>query len=167
MGRAVLADRQRIFKNTFRDIQRILAQGKRHAVRDQVHDIGHLYTAAHFLDGLVRPPLSSSRCSACVAASAAPGGRAAQKRLADRLFRRCLPRGCSRRAPDTIAAMSAVMGKTCASGWRTAVAQARPAGEIGADQVAKARRISRSWCMATPNEAREMLKLKGGRNVGF
>jgi uncharacterized protein (DUF849 family) len=35
--------------------------------------------------------------------------------------------------------------------------------------VAKARRLIEELglAVATPNEAREMLKLKGGRNVGF
>ena len=38
-----------------------------------------------------------------------------------------------------------------------------------AEQVAKARRILEELGLqvATPNEAREMLKLKGARNVGF
>jgi uncharacterized protein (DUF849 family) len=38
-----------------------------------------------------------------------------------------------------------------------------------AEQVAKARRILEELglSVATPNDAREMLKLKGGRNVAF
>jgi uncharacterized protein (DUF849 family) len=38
-----------------------------------------------------------------------------------------------------------------------------------AEQVAKARRILEELGLqvATPNDARDMLKLKGGRNVGF
>ena len=51
---------ERIFKNTFRDIQRILETCKANETRFEIecYDIGHLYTAAHFLDrGLIRPPL--------------------------------------------------------------------------------------------------------------
>jgi len=38
-----------------------------------------------------------------------------------------------------------------------------------AEQVAKARRVLEELglAIATPQDAREMLKLKGGRNVGF
>ena len=40
---------------------------------------------------------------------------------------------------------------------------------LGAEQVAKAKRLLEELglAVATPNDAREMLKLKGGRNVGF
>src|SRR5689334_15671074 len=50
----------RIFRNTFRDIQHILESCRANATRFEIecYDIGHLYTAAHFLDRkLVEPPL--------------------------------------------------------------------------------------------------------------
>jgi uncharacterized protein (DUF849 family) len=50
----------RIFKNTFRDIAYILQSCSENGTRFEIecYDIGHLYTAAHFLDrGLVKPPL--------------------------------------------------------------------------------------------------------------
>src|SRR5258708_14489575 len=50
----------RIFKNTFKDIAHILQSCSNNDTRFEIecYDIGHLYTAAHFLDrGLVRPPL--------------------------------------------------------------------------------------------------------------
>ena len=50
-----------IFRNTFRDIERILKDlGEAHGTRFEFecYDVGHLYNLAHFLDrGLVRPPL--------------------------------------------------------------------------------------------------------------
>src|SRR5690606_26926589 len=50
----------RIFKNTFRDIAYILESCSGNGTRFEIecYDIGHLYTAAHFLDrGLIKPPL--------------------------------------------------------------------------------------------------------------
>ena len=50
----------RIFKNTFKDIAYILASCRENGTRFELecYDIGHLYTAAHFLDrGLLDPPL--------------------------------------------------------------------------------------------------------------
>src|SRR5918992_4671825 len=51
---------ERIFKNTFRDIATILESCKENETRFEIecYDIGHLYTAAHFLERrLIRPPL--------------------------------------------------------------------------------------------------------------
>src|SRR5713226_9173911 len=51
---------ERIFRNTFKDIAFILRSCADNETRFEVecYDIGHLYTAAHFLDrGLIRPPL--------------------------------------------------------------------------------------------------------------
>ena len=51
---------ERIFKNTFRDIQSILETCRENETRFEIecYDIGHLYSAAHFLDRkLIRPPL--------------------------------------------------------------------------------------------------------------
>src|SRR6185436_9069354 len=50
----------RVFKNTFRDIAHILETCSGHETRFEIecYDIGHLYTAAHFLDrALLKPPL--------------------------------------------------------------------------------------------------------------
>ncbi len=51
--------RERIFKNTFADIKRILATCADNGTRFEIecYDHGHLYTLAHFVDrGLVMPP---------------------------------------------------------------------------------------------------------------
>jgi uncharacterized protein (DUF849 family) len=50
----------RIFRNTFKDIAHILRSCGDNATRFEIecYDIGHLYSAAHFLDrGLLKPPL--------------------------------------------------------------------------------------------------------------
>ena len=49
-----------IFRNTFRDIERILKMlGEEHGTRfeHECYDVGHLYNLAHFVDrGLIKPP---------------------------------------------------------------------------------------------------------------
>ncbi len=52
--------RERIFKNTFADIEYILTTCAGNGTRFEIecYDIGHLYTLAHFLErGVVKPPL--------------------------------------------------------------------------------------------------------------
>ena len=66
--------------------------------------------------------------------------------------------------------MSAVMGGNVRVGLEDSLWLGR--GQLAssnAEQVAKARRMLEELGLqvATPNDAREMLKLKGGRNVGF
>src|SRR5439155_1209194 len=54
------ASDDRIFKNTFKDIAYILESCRDNDTRFEIecYDIGHLYTAAHFLDRkLLKPPL--------------------------------------------------------------------------------------------------------------
>jgi uncharacterized protein (DUF849 family) len=73
--RAYLAGSEdRVFKNTFKDIAYILTSCANNDTRFEIecYDIGHLYTAAHFLDrGVVSRRCSSRACSGSSAASAA------------------------------------------------------------------------------------------------
>ena len=65
--------RERIFKNTFADIENILTTCADNGTRFEIecYDIGHLYTLRHFADrGWSSRRSSSSRCSASWAASA-------------------------------------------------------------------------------------------------
>jgi uncharacterized protein (DUF849 family) len=69
-----------------------------------------------------------------------------------------------------VAAMSAVMGGNVRVGLEDSLWLGR--GQLArsnAEQVAKARRVLEELglAVATPDDARQMLKLKGGRNVGF
>ena len=53
--------RDLLFKNTFKDIEKILLLGNSNSTRFEFecYDISHLYNLAHFVDrGLARPPLS-------------------------------------------------------------------------------------------------------------
>jgi uncharacterized protein (DUF849 family) len=69
-----------------------------------------------------------------------------------------------------IAAMSAVMGGNVRVGLEDSLWLGRgQLAQSNAEQVAKARRVLEElgFSIASANEAREMLKLKGGRNVAF
>jgi uncharacterized protein (DUF849 family) len=170
------ASDDRIFKNTFKDIQKILESCRENDTRFEIecYDIGHLYTAAHFLDrGLVKPPLLiQSVFGIRGGIGPHPEDVMHMKRTADRLFGDAyywsvLGAG---RNQMFIAAMSAVMGGNVRVGLEDSLWLGR--GQLArsnAEQVAKARRLLEELglVVATPDDARQMLKLKGGRNVAF
>lgn len=170
------ASDDRIFKNTFKDIQRILESCRENDTRFEIecYDIGHLYTAAHFLDrGLVKPPLLiQSVFGIRGGIGPHPEDVMHMKRTADRLFGDAyywsvLGAG---RNQMFVAAMSAVMGGNVRVGLEDSLWLGR--GQLArsnAEQVAKARRLLEELglALATPDDARRMLKLKGGRNVAF
>ena len=167
---------ERIFKNTFRDIANILTTCRENDTRFEIecYDIGHLYTASHFLDrGLIKPPLLiQSVFGIRGGIGPHPEDVLHMKRTADRLFGDAyywsvLGAG---RNQMFIAAMSAVMGGNVRVGLEDSLWLGR--GQLApsnAEQVAKARRILEELglVVATPDDARRMLKLKGGRNVAF
>jgi uncharacterized protein (DUF849 family) len=166
----------RIFKNTFKDIAYILTSCSENNTRFEIecYDIGHLYTAAHFVDrGLIKPPfLIQSVFGIRGGIGNHPEDVIHMKRTADRLFGDAyywsvLGAG---RAQMQIAAQAAVMGGNVRVGLEDSLWIGR--GQLArsnAEQVAKAKRMLEELglAVASPNEAREMLKLKGGRNVGF
>ena len=170
------ASDDRIFKNTFKDIQKILESCRENDTRFEIecYDIGHLYTAAHFLErGLVKPPLLiQSVFGIRGGIGPHPEDVMHMKRTADRLFGDAyywsvLGAG---RNQMFIAAMSAVMGGNVRVGLEDSLWLGR--GQLArsnAEQVAKARRLLEELglVVATPDDARQMLKLKGGRNVAF
>ena len=167
---------ERIFKNTFRDIANILTTCRENDTRFEIecYDIGHLYSAAHFLDRkLIKPPLLiQSVFGIRGGIGPHPEDVMHMKRTADRLFGdqyywSVLGAG---RNQMFIAAMSAVMGGNVRVGLEDSLWLGRGTlAKTNAEQVAKARRIIEEVGLqvATPNEAREMLKLKGARQVNF
>jgi len=167
---------ERIFKNTFRDIAYILRSCSENGTRFEVecYDIGHLYTAAHFLErGLLKPPLFIQSVFGIRGGIGAHAEDVLHmKRTADRLFGdqyywSVLGAGRNQMA---VAAMSAVMGGNVRVGLEDSLWLGRgQLAKSNAEQVTKARRIIEEigLAVATPNEAREMLKLKGARNVNF
>ena len=167
---------ERIFKNSFKDIAYILQSCADNDTRFEIecYDIGHLYTAAHFLERrLLKPPLFiQSVFGIRGGIGPHPEDVLHMKRTADRLFGDAyywsvLGAG---RNQMFIAAMSAVMGGNVRVGLEDSLWLGRgQLAESNAAQVAKARRILEElgFAVASPSDARDMLKLKGARNVAF
>jgi len=167
---------ERIFKNTFKDIETILVSCRENETRFEIecYDIGHLYVAAHFVDRkLLKPPLLiQSVFGIRGGIGPHPEDVLHMKRTADRLFgdQYCWSVLGAGRNQMFIAAMSAVMGGNVRVGLEDSLWLGRgQLAQSNADQVSKARRILEELglVVATPDDARQMLKLKGGRNVGF
>ncbi|MFO1318843.1 MAG: 3-keto-5-aminohexanoate cleavage protein [Burkholderiales bacterium] len=166
----------RIFKNTFKDIAYILESCSSNETRFEIecYDIGHLYTAAHFLDrGLVKPPLFiQSVFGLRGGIGPHPEDVMHMRRTADRLFGNdyqwsVLGAG---RNQMYIAAQSAVMGGNVRVGLEDSLWLGKgQLARTNAEQVSKIRRILEELglSVATPDDARRILKLKGGSNVGF
>lgn len=166
----------RIFKNTFKDIAFILETCNANGTRFEIecYDIGHLYTLRHFADrGIVKPPFFIQSVFGILGGIGPhPEDVAHMRRTADRLFgdqylwsvlgagRNQLP----------IAAQSVALGGNVRVGLEDSL-WIGP-GELAksnAQQVRAARQVIEGlgYEVATPDEARAMLKLKGGANVGF
>ena len=167
---------ERIFKNTFRDIAHILESCAQNGTRFEVecYDIGHLYTAAHFMDrGLLKPPLFiQSVFGIRGGIGAHPEDVIHMKRTADRLFGdqylwSVLGAGSNQMR---VASQAAVMGGNVRVGLEDSLWLGRgQLAKSNAEQVAKVRRILEELglAVATPDDARQMLKLKGKKAVDF
>jgi len=167
---------ERIFKNTFKDIAYILTSCSSNQTRFEIecYDIGHLYTAAHFLERqLVKPPLFiQSVFGIRGGIGPHPEDVMHMKRTADRLFGNdyqwsVLGGG---RNQMYVATQSAVMGGNVRVGLEDSLWIGKgQLARTNADQVSKIRRILEELGLeiATPDDAREILKLKGKNNVNF
>jgi uncharacterized protein (DUF849 family) len=166
-----------VFRNTYEDIEWIIrevgiAGGTRFEF--ECYDISHLYSLAWFLErGLVKPPMF---VQSVFGLRGSIGAHAEDlmhmKRTADRLFGDAyrwsvLAAGAHQMR---IATMASLMGANVRVGLEDSLYIGK--GELAvsnAQQVAKIRRILEELGMsiATPAEARAMLDLKGGAEVGF
>jgi uncharacterized protein (DUF849 family) len=169
--------RESIVSNTFAQIERFLKDlGEGHGVRFECecYDVGHLYTLAHFLDrGLIKPPLFVQTIFGILGGIGPhPEDLQHMRRTADRLFGpdyqwSILAAG---RHQMSLCTMGAMMGGNVRVGMEDSIYVGK--GELAksnADQVKKIRHIleTLSLDIATPDEARQILKLKGGDRVGF
>jgi uncharacterized protein (DUF849 family) len=168
--------RDLVFRNSFRDIEFILETCSENSTRFEFecYDIGHLYNLRHFLDrGLVKPPLFVQSVFGLL------GGIGAHyedvvhmKRTADRLFGsdyRWSVLGAGRNQMP-VAAMAAAMGGNIRVGLEDSLWMGR--GRLAtssAEQVRQASKIVEGLGrrVATPDEARKILGLKGGDAVAF
>jgi 3,5-dioxohexanoate:acetyl-CoA acetone transferase len=166
-----------IFRNTFQDIERILKDlGEGHGTRFEFecYDVGHLYNLAHFLDRkLVKPPLLVQTIFGILGGIGAdPENLAHMKRIADKLFGdsyhwSILAAG---RHQMPLITMGAIMGGSVRVGLEDSLYLGKSQmAKTNAEQVTRIRTILENLSLeiATPDEARQMLELKGGDAVNF
>ncbi|HEX6001902.1 MAG TPA: 3-keto-5-aminohexanoate cleavage protein [Hyphomicrobiaceae bacterium] len=168
--------RERIFKNTFADIEYILTTCANNGTRFEIecYDIGHLYTLRHFADrGVVKPPFFIQSVFGILGGIGPhPEDVLHMKRTADRLFGdqyRWSVLGAGRNQM-AIAAQAAAMGGNVRVGMEDSLwLGPGQLAKSNAEQVTKVRQIIEGigLAIATPDEAREILALKGGDQVGF
>ena len=165
-----------VFRNSFKDIEYVLetCYGNGTRFEFECYDVSHLYNLADFADrGLVKPPFFVQSVFGLL------GGIGAHhedvmhmKRTADRLFGNdfrwsVLGAGANQ---FRVAAQAATLGGNVRVGLEDSLWAGR--GELAtsnAVQVRKVRNIIENLGLevATPDEAREMLQLKGGDQVAF
>jgi uncharacterized protein (DUF849 family) len=166
-----------IFRNTFRDIERILKDlGQAHGTKFEFecYDVGHLYNLAHFLDRkLVQPPLFVQTIFGILGGIGADSENLAHmKRIADKLFGDAyywsiLAAG---RHQMPFITMGAIMGGNVRVGLEDSLYLGKgQLAKTNAEQVTRIRAILENLSLeiATPDEARSMLQLKGGDAVKF
>jgi len=169
--------RERIFRNTFADIEYILTTCAENGTRFEIecYDIGHLYTLAHFADrGVVKPPFFVQSVFGILGGIGPhPEDVMHMRRTADRLFGRgnyhwsVLGAG---RNQIPIAAMAAAMGGNVRVGLEDSLwLGPGKLAESNAAQVRQVRQLIEGLglTIATPDEARDILSLKGADKVAF
>jgi uncharacterized protein (DUF849 family) len=171
------ASRDYIFRNTYKDIAYILRElGEAHGVKFEYecYDVGHLYNLAHFVDeGLVKPPFLVQTIFGILGGIGTDAEDLLHmKRTADRLFGDAYHWSIlgAGRHQFNLVTMGAIMGGNVRVGLEDNIFLGK--GELAksnADLVAKTARIlgELSLEIATPDEARETLQLKGVHTVGF
>jgi uncharacterized protein (DUF849 family) len=173
----LLQSDQNIFRNTFRDIERIARLlGDGHGVKfeHECYDTGHLYNLAHCVDrGLFKPPIFLQLIYGIL------GGIGPEfdnllfmKRTADHLFGDqyawSVLAGGRHQIP--FATMATMIGGNVRVGLEDSLYIGRGKLAVSnAEQVAKIRRIIEElgYEVATPKEVRAMLGLKGVDKVKF
>ncbi len=169
--------RNAIFRNTFKDIERILkelGEGCGTRFEFECYDVGHLYNLAHFLDhGLVKPPLFVQTIFGILGGIGPDQENVMHmRRIANKLFGdnyqwSILAAG---RYQMPFGTFAATMGANVRVGLEDSLYLGKgELAESNAQQVTKIRRILEDLSLeiATPTEAREMLNLKGGDQVAF
>jgi uncharacterized protein (DUF849 family) len=176
LGAPYLGARRAHLQNTFKDIEYILTSCADNGTRFEIecYDIGHLYTAAHFLErGIVKPPLFIQSVFGILGGIGPhPDDVAHMKRTADRLFGdqyQWSVLGAGRNQLP-IASMAAAMGGNLRVGLEdSSVARPRQARRIERRPGARGARHRRGIGLeiAKPDDARRILELKGRKAVGF
>ncbi len=168
--------RDLVFRNTFKDIEHVLATCGENGTRFEYecYDIGHLYSLRHMADrGRVEPPFFIQSVFGLLGGIGShPEDVQMMRRTAERLFAdnyqwSVLGAGASQLR---IGAMAAAMGGHIRVGLEDSlwVGPGEPATSSAA-QVEKIKLVLQGLGLevATPDEARNMLRLKGGDQVRF
>jgi uncharacterized protein (DUF849 family) len=165
-----------IFRNTFADIRNAATQLAPHGIKfeHECYDVGHLYNLKFCMDaGLFKAPVFIQFIFGILGGIGPDiDNLVFMKRTADRLFGdnyRWSVLGAGG-AQMPFAATASQMGGNVRVGLEDSLLIARgKLAESNAQQVAKIRRIVEDLGseIATPDEAREILELKGGDKVGF
>lgn len=170
------ASRDAIFRNTFADIETILRRLGEGGTRFEFecYDVGHLYNLAHFVDrGMVKAPMFIQLITGTLG-GIGPGPenlmfmkQTAEKLFADQFRWSVLAGG---RHQLNMTTMAATMGGNVRVGLEDSLYAGR--GRLAtsnAEQVRMIRKIIEDLTMevATPDEARAMLGLKGRAKVKF
>lgn len=170
------ATRDIVFKNTFKDIEYILTTcyGNGTRFEFECYDIGHLYNLAHFVGrGLVQAPLFVQSVFGILGGIGThPEDVLHMRRTADRLFGDAyqwsvIGAGASQLR---VASLAAAMGGNLRVGLEDSLWAGR--GRLAtssAEQVSLARQIVEGLglAIATPDEARAILGLKGAGQTAF
>ena len=166
-----------VFRNTFRDIARIISVlGQEHGCRfeHECYDVGHLYNLAHMVDRkIVRPPFFVQMIFGVLGGIGSDlANLMFMKQTADRLFGSdyiwsVLAAG---RQQMPFAAQSVLLGGSVRVGLEDSLFISRGTlASSNAEQVTKVRSIIEALGseIATPADVRQLLGLKGVAAVGF
>lgn len=168
--------RDLVFKNTFADIEYVLTSCTANGTRFEFecYDISHLYNLAHFVDRkLATPPFFVQSVFGLLGGIGAhPEDLMHMKRTADRLFGNdfvwsILGAG---RNQIPMATLGAAQGSNVRVGLEDSLwIGPGQLADSNAAQVRKIRQVLEglSLQIATPDEARQMLALKGANQVNF
>ena len=164
------------FKNTLADIEYILTTCAENGTRFEIecYDIGHLYTLSHFAErGLIKPPFFVQSVFGILGGIGPhPEDVLHMKRTADRLFGsqyRWSVLGAGR-SQMVVAAQAAAMGGNVRVGLEDSLwIGPGKLAKSNAEQVRMARQVIEGLGLeiASPDEAREILELKGADKVAF
>jgi len=170
----IAASKRFIFRNTFEDIEQNYGLLAEHGTRfeHECYDIGHLYNLAHFVDrGVAKPPFFIQSVFGILGGIGAdPDNVTFMRRTADRLFGKdyvwsVLAAGKSQMPLITQAAM---LGGNVRVGLEDSLFIGR--GKLAASNAEQVKKIVHilaelGLSPATPQETRQILKLKGRANV--
>ena len=165
-----------IFRNTYKDIEEILTRGTENGTKFEYecYDTGHLYNLAYFYErGLAKGPLFVQSVFGILGGTGGhPEDLMHMRRTADRLLGNDYEWSILGAGKNQVPL--ATMGSTMGSHVRVGLEDSLwlGPGELAtssAAQVAKMRIIleQSGFDIATPDEARELLQLKGKDNVSF